>query len=221
VFFSIFYISDTVAFVTFKKCSIMNNEVAALLLAKYGKKNPPTVKSGDTVRVHQKIKEGDKERVQIFEGLVICTKHGHTLDGTFTVRKIAVGGIGVERTYPLHSPNVLKVERIKIAEVNRSKLYYMRDRKGKSARFKNEVRDNTVWDETSAAASEESEAAAEHSEEVVVQPEGTVEMEALESARAAEVAEAPTDEAVDLEAAVIETAPENDPKEEKKEASSK
>jgi large subunit ribosomal protein L19 len=189
----------------------MNNEIAALLLAKYGKKNPPTVKSGDTVRVHQKIKEGDKERIQIFEGLVIATKHGHTLDGSFTVRKIAVGGIGVERTYPLHSPNVLKVERIKMAEVSRSKLYYMRDRKGKSARFKNEVRDNTVWDESGAAAKTEEIVPVEaHAEEVVVQPEGTIEMEALESAKAADVAVAPTDEAVDVEAMVIDTAPETD-----------
>ena len=188
----------------------MNNEIAALLLAKYGKKNPPTVKSGDTVRVHQKIKEGDKERIQIFEGLVIATKHGHTLDGSFTVRKIAVGGIGVERTYPLHSPNVLKVERIKMAEVSRSKLYYMRDRKGKSARFKNEVRDNTVWDESGTTSMEGSVVAEDHLKEVVVQPEGTIEMESLESAKAADVANTPTDEAVDLEVAVIETAPETD-----------
>lgn len=125
----------------------MKNEVADFLLKKYGKKNPPEVKSGDTVRVHQKIKEGDKERVQIFEGLVIATKHGSSLNGSFTVRKIAAGGIGVERTYPLHSPNIVKVERIKSAEVSRAKLYYMRHRLGKAARFKNEDRAYAVWDE--------------------------------------------------------------------------
>ena len=129
---------------------MLKTDVANLLLAKYGKKNAPAVKAGDTVRVHQKIKEGDKERVQIFEGLVIAVKHGRGLDGTFTVRKIAVGGIGVERVYPLHSPNVVKVERTKTAGVSRAKLYYMRDRKGKNARFKNEVASPMSWAEPAA-----------------------------------------------------------------------
>ena len=125
----------------------MKTEIAALLLEKYGKNNPPAVKPGDTVRVYQKIKEGDKERVQIFEGLVIALKHGKGLNGTFTVRKIAAGGIGVERTYPLHSPNIVKVERVKSADVSRAKLYYMRDRLGKSARFKGEIRTPMTWSE--------------------------------------------------------------------------
>ncbi|MBU6389484.1 50S ribosomal protein L19 [Patescibacteria group bacterium] len=125
----------------------MNTVAAGYLLNKYGKKNPPMLKAGDTVRVHQRIKEGDKERVQVFEGLVIATKHGISLDGTFTVRKIAVGGIGVERTFPVHSPNVLKVERLKTADVNRAKLYYMRERQGKSARFKHETAAYEVWQE--------------------------------------------------------------------------
>lgn len=128
----------------------MKTDVANLLLAQYGKKNPPEVKPGDTVKVHQKIKEGEKERVQIFEGLVIAVKHGKGLNASFTVRKIAAGGIGVERTYPLHSPNVLKVERTKSAEVNRAKLYYMRDRLGKAARFKNEERTPMAWAEPDA-----------------------------------------------------------------------
>lgn len=126
----------------------MKTEIANLILEKYGKKNPPALKPGDTVKVHQKIKEGDKERVQIFEGLVISLKHGKGLDGTFTVRKIATGGIGVERTYPLHSPNILKVERVKSAPVRRAKLYYMRDRLGKAARFHNETRVAMSWDES-------------------------------------------------------------------------
>jgi len=144
----------------------MKTEFANLLAEKYGKKNPPALKAGDTVRVHQKIKEGDKERVQIFEGLVIAVKHGTSLDGTYTVRKIAAGGVGVERTYPLHSPNVLKVERLKSAEVSRAKLYYMRDRLGKAARFKNEQRTPFAWDESGV------------STEVIVEPEvGTPEEE--------------------------------------------
>jgi large subunit ribosomal protein L19 len=131
---------------------MLKTDVAQLLLNKYGKKNPPAVKSGDTVRVYQKIKEGEKERVQIFEGLVIAVKHGRGLDGTFTVRKIAAGSIGVERTYPLHSPMVVKVERVKTAAVSRAKLYYMRDRKGKNARFKGELQTPMTWEEPAAVA---------------------------------------------------------------------
>lgn len=124
---------------------MLKTDVAKLLLDKYGKNNPPVLKAGDTVKVHQKIKEGDKERVQVFEGLVIALKHGRGLDGSFTVRKIAVGGIGVERVYPLHSPNIVKIERVKTAEVKRAKLYYMRDRRGKNARFKVEVANPGSW----------------------------------------------------------------------------
>lgn len=126
---------------------MLKTDIAQALLKKYGKNNAPQLRGGDTVRVHQKIKEGEKERVQLFEGLVIAVKHGKGLDGTFTVRKIAVGGIGVERTYPLHSPNILKVDRLKTAKVSRAKLYYMRDKKGKNARFNNESANPMTWAE--------------------------------------------------------------------------
>jgi large subunit ribosomal protein L19 len=99
------------------------------------KKDLPQLKSGQTVRVHQRIKEGEKTRVQPFEGLIIATKHGRGLDGTFTVRKIAEG-VGVERTYPLHSPMIDKIEILKTSKVRRAKLYYMRGRFGKRARMK-------------------------------------------------------------------------------------
>lgn len=99
------------------------------------KKDLPQLKSGQTVRVHQKIKEAGKERIQPFEGLIIATKHGRGLDGTFTVRKIAEG-VGVERTYPLHSPTIDKIEILKTSKVRRAKLYYMRGRSGKRARMK-------------------------------------------------------------------------------------
>jgi len=125
----------------------MKTDLANILAQKYGKNNIPELRSGDTVKVFQRIKEGEKERIQVFEGLVIAVKHGASLDGSFTVRKIAVGGVGVERTYPLHSPNVVKVERIKNAEVSRAKLYYMRDRLGKAARFKTETRSPMSWEE--------------------------------------------------------------------------
>ena len=94
----------------------------------------PEVKPGYTIKVHQKIKEGNKERVQVFEGLVIKTGHGEGVEKTITVRKI-VQGIGVEKVFPLHSPNIKKIEVKKKAKVRRSKLYYMRERSGKSARL--------------------------------------------------------------------------------------
>ena len=92
------------------------------------------VQSGDTVRVHQRIREGNKQRVQVFEGVVIRTHRLGSLSATLTVRRIA-SGIGVEKTYLLHSPNVDKVEVIRRAKVRRNFLSYLRDRRGKSARL--------------------------------------------------------------------------------------
>ncbi len=98
-------------------------------------KGRPDVKPGFTVRVHQKVQEGDKERVQIFEGLVIGVHRGHSpSDHNFTVRRIA-SGIGVEKVFPMHSPLIEKVEVKKVANVRRAKLNFLRGRKGKSARI--------------------------------------------------------------------------------------
>lgn len=119
------------------------------ILEKHMKKNAPDVQPGDTVRVHLKIKEGDKERIQIFEGLVIATHAGKSLDATFTVRKESFG-VGVERVFPLHSPRILKVERIKQSKVRRSKLYFMRELSGKEARLKELNRETKVWEEPEA-----------------------------------------------------------------------
>ena len=94
----------------------------------------PRMKSGDTVRVHVKIREGDKERVQVFEGTVIGLHRGG-LRSSFTVRKVSAGQ-GVERIFPLHSPIIQKVEVVRSAKVRRSKLYFLRDLKGKAARMK-------------------------------------------------------------------------------------
>ncbi|MCL5666930.1 MAG: 50S ribosomal protein L19 [Patescibacteria group bacterium] len=88
-------------------------------------KQLPDFKPGYTVRVHQKIREGGKERVQIFEGLVIARKGGAGVNATFTVRKIS-SGVGVERIYPLHSPNIVKMEVTKAPVVRKAKLYYVR-----------------------------------------------------------------------------------------------
>lgn len=113
------------------------------------KKNVPDIRTGDTVRVHVKVKEGAKERVQVFEGLVIAVKHGKGLAGTFVVRKESFG-IGVERIFPLHSPRVIKVERIKHSKVRRSKLYFMRELTGKNTRMKEQNRDYQMWEEKEA-----------------------------------------------------------------------
>lgn len=94
------------------------------------KANLVTPRPGMKVKVWQKIKEADKERLQAFEGLVIAQKHGKSMSATFTVRKLS-GGIGVEKTYPLHSPLIDKIEVVGASKARRSKLYYLRDRIGK------------------------------------------------------------------------------------------
>ena len=101
---------------------------------KHLKAEPPVVTVGDTVRVHLKVKEGNRERIQIFEGTVIAKKHGG-IEETFTVRRISYG-IGVEKVFPLHAPSIEKVEVVRHGQVRRAKLYYLRDRVGKSAKIK-------------------------------------------------------------------------------------
>jgi large subunit ribosomal protein L19 len=97
----------------------------------------PPMKAGDTVRVHVRVKEGDKERIQVFEGVVINLRRGG-IRASFTVRKVSFGQ-GVERIFPLHSPTIQKVDVVRSAKVRRAKLYFLRDLKGKAARMK-EVR---------------------------------------------------------------------------------
>ncbi|MBD5138648.1 MAG: 50S ribosomal protein L19 [Oscillospiraceae bacterium] len=102
------------------------------------KENAPVVNVGDTVKVHVKIKEGEKYRIQVFEGTVIAKKHGG-INETFTVRRVA-HGCGIERVFPVHSPVVDKVELVRSGKVRRSKLYYLRDRVGKAAKVKEQIR---------------------------------------------------------------------------------
>ncbi|MBP1572433.1 MAG: 50S ribosomal protein L19 [Oscillospiraceae bacterium] len=102
------------------------------------KENAPVVNVGDTVKVHVNIKEGDKSRVQIFEGTVISKKHGG-IHETFTVRRVA-HGCGIERVFPVHSPAVEKVEIVRSGKVRRAKLYYLRSRVGKAAKVKEAIR---------------------------------------------------------------------------------
>lgn len=119
------------------------------------KENAPKFQIGDTVRVAVRIREGSRERIQMFEGTVIAMK-GSGISETFTVRRLSYG-VGIERVFPLHSPNVEKVEVIRSGKVRRAKLYYLRDRVGKAAK----VKENLQRDNAAAKAAEATEAAVE------------------------------------------------------------
>lgn len=105
----------------------------------------PQINPGDIIRVHQKIKEGSKERIQVFEGIVIKTHRKIGPSATFTVRKISFG-IGIERTFVLQSPNIVKIEFKKSSKVRRAKLYYLRNLSGKALRLKEKKVDKDVWE---------------------------------------------------------------------------
>ena len=105
----------------------------------------PDLHVGDTVRVHAKIKEGSRERIQVFEGIII-KKQGGGVNATFTVRRISYG-VGVEKTFLIHSPNVEKVEVVRVGKARRAKLYYLRDRVGKAAKTKEKVGARIVTNE--------------------------------------------------------------------------
>ena len=101
------------------------------------KQTVPTLNIGDTVRIHNKIKEGTRERIQMFEGTIIA-KQGGGISETFTVRRISYG-VGVEKTFPVHSPNVVAVDVIRSGKVRRAKLYYLRGRVGKASKVKEQI----------------------------------------------------------------------------------
>ena len=101
------------------------------------KQEKPVVNVGDTVRVHVKIKEGSRERIQVFEGIVIAKRHGG-LEETITVRRVAYG-VGVEKVFPIHSPLIEKIETVRTGFVRRAKLYYLRDRVGKAAKVREKL----------------------------------------------------------------------------------
>ncbi len=113
-------------------------EILAKVVEDNLKKEIPVVNIGDLVKVHVKIKEGERERIQIFEGTVIAKKHGGICE-TFTVRRVSFG-VGVERVFPIHSPKVDRVEIVRQGKVRRAKLYYLRNRVGKAAKVKEKVR---------------------------------------------------------------------------------
>ncbi len=101
------------------------------------KQELPVIRIGDTIRVHNRIKEGNRQRIQMFEGTVIA-KHGGGISETSTVRRVSYG-VGVEKTFPIHSPNVEKVDIIRVGKVRRAKLYYLRDRVGKASKVKEQI----------------------------------------------------------------------------------
>ena len=104
---------------------------------KHLKAEPPMANVGDTVRVHIKVKEGSRERIQIFEGTVIAKKHGG-IEETVTVRRVSYG-VGVEKVFPIHAPTIEKIELVRKGKVRRAKLYYLRDRVGKAAKVKEKL----------------------------------------------------------------------------------
>ena len=112
----------------------MSQQLIKAVTASYMKNDVPEFRPGDTVKVHVRIKEGERERIQIFEGLVIG-RHGGGISETYTVRKIS-SGVGVERTFPVHAPLVDKIEVVRKGKVRRAKLYYLRGRTGKAAKVK-------------------------------------------------------------------------------------
>ena len=107
------------------------------LTSQYMKPELPEMNVGDTVRVHVKIKEGSRERVQVFEGTIIAKKHGG-IEETITVRRISYG-VGCEKVFPVHAPNIVNVETVRHGKVRRAKLYYLRNRMGKAAKVREKV----------------------------------------------------------------------------------
>ena len=154
----------------------------------------PDLKVGNTVRVHQRIKEGNRERIQVFEGIII-KKQGGGLNATFTVRKIAYG-VGVEKTFLIHSPLVEKVEVVRVGKGRRAKLYYLRDRVGKAAKTKELVGARIEDKEIVIKEDLVEEAPAEEvKEEVVETPVETTETVEEVAEATTETTEAPAEEA--------------------------
>ena len=128
------------------------------------KKGLPGVRPGDTVKIYQKIKEKEKERLQFFEGVVLARKHGKGISSTITVRRV-VSGVGVEKIFPIHSPIIEKIEILKRGKVRKAKLYYLRTAKGRKARLKRKEFEGVTWE----ASKEEPEEKEEQAEEKPVE----------------------------------------------------
>lgn len=150
------------------------------------KEKIPVLKVGNTVRVHQRIKEGNRERIQVFEGIII-KKQGGGLNATFTVRRIA-SGVGVEKTFLIHSPLVEKVELVRVGKARRAKLYYLRDRVGKAAKTKEQIGARIENKEITVKATIEEEPVAEVKEEVTAEATPVEEVKTEETSKAEKTA---------------------------------
>ena len=174
----------------------------------------PNLKVGDTVRVHQRIKEGNRERIQVFEGTII-KKQGGGLNATFTVRRVAYD-VGVEKTFLIHSPLVEKVEVVRVGKARRAKLYYLRDRVGKAAKTKEAIGakiETTFVDVKEDLTEETLESAAEEKIEAPAVEEGVSEVPVSE-----EIEQAPASEEVKEEVIAAEVEEKKDEKKEEKQA---
>ena len=114
---------------------------------KYQKKNPADIQPGDWVKVYQRFQDGKKTRIQTTEGVVIAKRRGKGIEAAFTVRRIASAGIGVEYVFPLHSPNIIKIERLKTSQARRAKLYFLRKIKSSKITLQKEKRSRKIWEE--------------------------------------------------------------------------
>ncbi|MFZ2253355.1 MAG: 50S ribosomal protein L19 [Minisyncoccia bacterium] len=208
----------------------MNTAIAGIVVSSVNMEDRKNlgIKAGDTVRVHQKIEDKGKTRIQIFEGLVLARKHGDEAGATFTVRKV-VDGIGVEKIYPLYSPRIDKIEIVRRSTVRRAKLYYIREKvareikrqmrrmklMGVSSESEIEVkaeRERVAAEEAAAKAAEDARIA----EEAKVKADAEAAAQAALDAKAAEeaAAAAPVEPAVEAEVVAPEVATEEAPKEE-------
>lgn len=162
----------------------------------YEKQNAPQLRAGDVVRVHQKVREGSKERIQIFEGIVIRARGGRGMDGTFTVRRMS-GGIGIERTFPLHLPSVTKVEKVRSIALRQARPYFLRELSAKQIQKKTkktELAEFITWEDNAAAIEEEKikaqqEAEAKAREEAAAKAEAEAEAKVAAAKAAHEAAE--------------------------------
>ena len=167
----------------------MNANLLAIASASSLKKNVPALRSGDVVRVHQKIREGSKERIQTFEGIVILVRGGKGTSGTFTVRRMS-GGIGIERIFPLHLPSITKIEKLRHLDLRQARPYYLRELTARqiARKAKGELKDLAVWEEADAEAEEEAikaaqeaEAKAKEEEDAKIQAEEDAKVEAAKA----------------------------------------
>ena len=156
------------------------------------KEKIPVLKVGNTVRVHQRIKEGNRERIQVFEGIII-KKQGGGVNATFTVRRIA-SGVGVEKTFLIHSPLVEKVELVRVGKARRAKLYYLRDRVGKAAKTKEQIGARIENKEITVKVAAEEEPVAEVKEEAKTEATPVEEVKEEVAPKAEEKVEAKVEE---------------------------